>query len=279
MNLVIKGFIIGIGKILPGISGALLAITLGEYDKIISSIANIKKKPDDNIKYLSKIGIGILSSIIITSKIIVRCLNKYYFATMLLFTGIIIGNIPKMFKKIKITKKEIIIILATILIILMPNRFNLKIINHRIDYNIIEFIKLTGIGIIDAISSIIPGISGTAILMATGYYYAIIEAFSTITNITRIKKNIFIFIPFLIGFIVGTISVSKLVNIIIKKYPNKMNIIIITFMIITTLTLLKNTIIKITSEKEYIIGFIFLIIGISLPMLRVIKINKENIFK
>ena len=79
MKLILKGFIIGLGKIMPGVSGAMLAITLNEYDVIIESIANIKKDIYNNTKYLSKLGIGIILAIILASKIIILSKHTIFF--------------------------------------------------------------------------------------------------------------------------------------------------------------------------------------------------------
>ena len=119
MNLIIKGFIIGIGKIIPGVSGAMLAITLGEYEKIIEAISNIKKNTIKNTKYLSTIGIGIILAITLTSKIIVKCLNMHYFPTMLLFIGMIIGGIPKIIKETKPKIKDILLSVIILLILFL----------------------------------------------------------------------------------------------------------------------------------------------------------------
>lgn len=259
MNLVIKGLIIGIGKIMPGVSGAMLAITLGEYDELIESIANIKTKTVEKIRYLSKIGIGIILAIILTSRLIVKCLNNYYLLTMLLFIGIIIGGIPEIIKTIKPKKKDIIISIICIIIIAIITKTKIATNEYIIKYTIIDFIKLIGIGIIDSISSIVPGISGTAILMSLGYYNTILKTFATATNISLIKTNIFILIPFILGFILGTIFISKLINIIIKRIPNILNIIITIFMTYTTMLLLKNTLQKANNIKELILGIILFI--------------------
>ena len=238
MNLVIKGFLIGIGKVMPGISGAMLAITLGEYNKIIESISNIKNIK--NIKYLSKIGIGIILAIMTTSKIIVTLLNRYYFATMLLFTLLIISKIPNLIKGLILIKKDIIISIICIIIIIMlvPKTIN----EYTLKYTVVDFIKLIAIGIIDSASSIIPGISGTAILLSLGYYNIIIRTFASIMNIQLIQANLFVLIPFSIGFIVGTILISKIINIFIKKYPNILNMIVTMLMIYTMILLICNLI-------------------------------------
>ena len=194
MNLILKGFIIGLGKIIPGVSGAMLAISLGIYEQILENIANIKNKYKESIKYLVKPSVGIIIAIMLTSKIIVKCLNKYYFSTMLLFIGLIIGGMPYIIKQIKLKKKDIIISLVPLIIILMLTTSLYPSTKIEINYTISDFIKIIGIGIIDAASSIIPGISGTAILMTLGYYDMILETFGTILDMSKIVENTFIII-------------------------------------------------------------------------------------
>ena len=96
----IKGFVIGIGKIVPGVSGAMLAISLGVYDKAIYYICNFKNDIKNSFKYLFPLGVGIIISIVLFSKVISLCLNKYYVITMLFFIGLIIGGIPDILNKV-----------------------------------------------------------------------------------------------------------------------------------------------------------------------------------
>lgn len=272
MNLIIKGFIIGIGKIIPGVSGAMLAIILGEYEKIIKTISNIKNTNIEQMKYLTKIAIGIILAITLTSKIIVKSLNTHYFTTMLLFIGMIIGGIPNVIKQIKINYKDIIISIIFILITMMPIKELTQTQNHTIEQTIIEFTKLIGIGSLDALSSIIPGISGTALLMIFGYYDIILKTFATTLNPLYIKQNIFILLPFTIGFIIGILVISKIICILLKKQKNKLNITITIFMIITTIILTKKTIETNPTIQEIILGIILGIFGIIVT----IKLENKN---
>lgn len=262
MKLILKGFLIGIGKIMPGVSGAMIAITLNEYNKIIESIANIKKDIYNNTKYLSTIGIGIILAIITMSKIVINCLNNHYFSTMLLFTSIISGGIIKLIKETKLNTKDItistIIIILTILLLKIT-----KLQNYNPNvYSIMEFIKLIEIGIVDAISSIIPGISGTALLMYFGYYDKIITTFATLTQIGQLQNNIYTLIPFIIGFIIGTIMISKILNKLMNKYPNIINTMVIIFMTYTIITLLSNAIKTHPTPIEIISGIILFLISL-----------------
>ena len=275
MKLILKGFIIGLGKIMPGVSGAMIAITLNEYNKIIESIANIKDNIYDNIKYLSKIGMGIILAIIIGSKIIVNCLNYHYFSTMLLFIMIILIGTIRLIKEIEINKKDLTISIIIIIFALLL----IKIINlqkHNTNtYNIIEFVKLIGIGMIDAVSSIVPGISGTALLMYFGYYDKIINTFATISDISYMHKNTLTLIPFIIGFILGTIGISKILNKLLKKYPNIIKTIVGLLMIYTLIILSTKTAKTISNISELIFGtiifFAFLVISIKLSNKKKIK--------
>ena len=99
--LILKGIIIGAGKIIPGVSGGMLAITLNVYDKGIKAISDFFKDIKGNLIFLSTIGIGILISIISVSKVIKYALDLYYLPTMLLFIGLIIGGIPSIIETAK----------------------------------------------------------------------------------------------------------------------------------------------------------------------------------
>lgn len=259
MNLLIKGFIIGIGKIIPGVSGSLFAVQLNIYEPIIKSINNIWKKPLENIIFLGKIATGIIIAIFVMSKVIVNCLNHYYFVTMLLILGIIIGETIKNTKKLLIQKSDILILIIIMAFsLIIPD--NHQIINHQINYTTLEFTKLILIGILDAITSIIPGLSGTAVLMSTGYYNVILKLFSNIIN-----PNLFIAISFFLGFILGIFLISKILFKIYEKNKKIMDKIITITMFLTIITIIKmiykNQIIK--TYLDLIKGIILIIMGMS----------------
>ena len=77
---IIIGILIGIGKIIPGVSGAVIAISLGVYDKGIEAITHFKDDMRKNILFLGNIGMGVLIGIILFSKVINYLINNYYVA-------------------------------------------------------------------------------------------------------------------------------------------------------------------------------------------------------
>ena len=174
--LFIKGFIVGIGKIIPGVSGAMLALNFHIYDKLIESITSFFNNPKENSKYLLIFGTGVLTSIIFFSNIILFLLINYRFITMIFFLGLITGGTYNYSKSITLNIKTIIIsiFLFTSISLIHP-LYELN--NHELN-NILFFFG----GIIEMFSSIVPGISGTSLLMIIGIYDKVLLMISNIYN-------------------------------------------------------------------------------------------------
>lgn len=250
MILIFKGFIIGMGKIIPGVSGAMLAITLGVYDEGIYAINNFFKNIKKNTFFLGLLAIGIVLSIVIFSNFIKIALENYYLPTMLLFIGLISGCIPDVYNDVKEEKKlkNIIIMSIPCLILLVLNglNWNLNIENPT-------FIFLIIIGIIEAATMVIPGISGTAILMMIGCYELVIDAFSIV--------DMKILFPFGIGIIIGVILLVKIINYFLTKYRIETYWTILGFAIVSVIMLIFQTLQYNYTAGNILISLILLIIG------------------
>lgn len=247
MKDILIGIIIGIGKIIPGVSGSVLAITLGVYEKIINSINNIFKSYH-NVYYLGKIGIGVIISIIFLSRIIMYFLNNYYLYTIFVFIGLILGSIKEI--TINIKKKYWYLSLLSFIVIIVLGLINIKSSSNSYHYLISGFIE--------SISSIIPGISGTALLMLIGTYNSVIEIFSNIYSISYIIENVGVIIPFIIGILLGTLVSIKIISFMFKNYKSNMYNIILGLLFGSIFIMLKSCDYSISS---FIIGVILLIIS------------------
>ncbi len=236
--LVIKGLIIGFAKVMPGVSGAILAISMGVYDKGINAITRFFDNIKENTKFLFFIGIGIIIAIILGSNIVYFLLNNYYVITMLFFMGLIFGSTPKIISKVDKTIKGYIISLVTFIIITLLTTININ--NNNISNSI--FIYLIS-GLIDAFGMVVPGISSTALLMVIGTYNNIIYSLSNVGNIIN---NLNILIPYGIGIFIGIIITSIVINYLFNKY-NKLTFSFILGVILSTLVTL---LLKIFSLKN-----------------------------
>ena len=105
--LIIKGMIIGIANVIPGVSGGTLMITLGIYEQVINTISHFLKNMKNNSKFIIPLGIGMGLAILLFSKLIGYSLNKFPFATTFFFIGLILGGIPILWRKVKLSSKKI----------------------------------------------------------------------------------------------------------------------------------------------------------------------------
>ena len=265
--LFIKGIIIGIGKIIPGVSGSMLAISMGIYQKLIDSVNNFFNDVKKNFVFLFKIGIGVLISIVFFSKIILNCLNNYYIITMFFFIGLIIGGFEDIKKEVKYWNNKIIFL--TLLITLLLGMIN---INNKIDIqnDFLNFIYFIIVGFIDALTMVIPGISGTATLMMIGAYDKLMTTFSNLMNFTLFNTNLMIMLPFCIGMLIGIILTVKLINYLFKNYKDNTYSSIIGFSISTIVLMFLKCINSNYDFLNLILAFCMLIIGLIISK----KINR-----
>lgn len=256
--LIIKGFFIGIAKIIPGVSGALLAITFNLYEEGLNAITNFFDNPKKNLFFLLKVGFGIILGIIIFSKVITYFFKYYYFLTMFFFIGLIGGGIIPIIKKNK-SKNYPIILISFIIIYLISTLTGNNNIN--IENNFTKILIFSISGLIDAASTVIPGISGTALLLLIGTYNQIITLISNITNIEIIISNLEIFLPYTINLFLGLIIFTKLMHYLFKKKREKTISFIIGISLSTLLILIIKTLNTPHQNTILIPAIILLIIG------------------
>lgn len=257
LSLFIKGIFIGIGKIIPGVSGAVIAMTFGIYDKLLYIVSHFFKNIKENIKFLFPILLGVIVSIIFSSKVVSFLLTKYFVITMFFFIGLIIGGFPQILNKIDKKKKInfLYMIISFILVILLS--FSFETNNNISNYS---FFSMILIGTLEAATMIIPGISGTAIMMLIGCYNKVLNMFSNVLSFSNLKD----LIPFLIGVIIGVIIISKFISFCFKKYKEQTYSFIIGLILSSILLLITSFIPNITSVLQLVIGLVLLFIGIKL---------------
>lgn len=220
--LAIKGFFLGIANIIPGVSGGTLAITLGIYQDMIEAISHFFKKLKKNLKLLIPLGIGMAIAILLGSKVISYCLDNFPFPTTLFFIGLIIGGIPLLTKKVKGKKLKpfnLAVFLLTFSIVMIMTFLNAG--TAMVDLTNISFIQailLFIVGMVAAATMVIPGVSGSFVLMLLGYYKPIVETIGNLTNFSLLGHNILVLAPFGVGVLVGIILIAKLIEFLLKKY-------------------------------------------------------------
>ena len=264
LTLLLKGFIVGMAKIIPGVSGALIAISFGIYEKSIKAISEFFENPINNFLFLFPIGLGVLLSISLTSGLILYFINNYYFPTILLFIGLIMGGIPSLIDNINIKKVKFIHIL--ILTLSFSTVFLISLVNGQHFFvetsnELINFLLFFIIGFIDALTMIIPGISGTAVMMILGCYNLLLNFLSSLTSVAAIFTNIFKVIPYLLGIVLCVIILSKVMTYLFDKKKEYMYCGILGFTLSSVLSLFFESFKNNYSILETIVALVLLVVG------------------
>ncbi len=233
LKLIIKGFFIGIANIIPGVSGGTLMITLGIFDELIGAISHFLENFKKNIKFLSLIAVGALLSIVLMSRVVTFGLENYRLPTILFFIGLIIGGVPMLYSKVKNTKKRfaniaLFIIPFALLMIMTFAEGGLSPVNFN-DMNIFSYILLFLVGIVAAATMVVPGLSGSFMLILLGYYEPILGAIKEFTSFDNIISNGIVLSVFGIGVLIGIVLVAKLIEFLLKKYEIKTYFVILGF--------------------------------------------------
>lgn len=274
--LLIKGFIMGIANIIPGVSGGTLALTLGIYEGFIGAISHFFSNLKENIKFLLPIFIGIVLSIITMSNVITSSFNNYPIPTTLFFMGLVIGGIPMLTKKIKKTKetKEVssYVIMALTFALVMVLAFSEEIFGGTLgdasfdNLSVLGYLWLSVIGIIAAATMVIPGVSGSLVLMLLGYYFPIVNVIKELAHFENILKNIFVAGFFGVGVVVGIVLVAKLIEWLLAKYEKKTYFGVIGFIIASVIAIPVSVYHEVGNivftTPQVLIGILFLVIGV-----------------
>ena len=263
--LIIKGIVIALANIIPGVSGGTLMITLGVYEQIIDIISHPFKNLKNNWKFILFIGIGLVAGVLGFSKIISYCLDKFPLATPIFFIGLILGGLPLLFRKGKVKDNikvsNILILLITFGIVLLFTflKSGDSIVTITTDFKGITLLFL--VGMVAASSMIIPGISGSFMLMLLGYYKPIIDTISNLTKFNNLWDNLKILIPFGVGIVVGIVLVAKLIEYLLKRFEIKTYFGVIGFVLASIIAIIVPLFKVNFNVIELIIGIILMAIG------------------
>ena len=229
---IIKGIMIGIANIIPGVSGGTMAVSLGIYDRLIGSISGLFREFKKSILFLIPIIIGAGIGIVGFTYAIEYLLDKHTFVTCMAFVGLILGGLPAIFSSMraKVSSGGIGVfgILAFVIAfaisggmpLLKESKDALTVIAVTPGNMVILFI----LGIVASATMVIPGVSGSMMLMIFGYYYAIINTIKTFLDNLRafdlagMKEGILLLAPFGIGVVLGIFLIAKLITFLFEKY-------------------------------------------------------------
>lgn len=231
---VIKGIFMGVANVIPGVSGGTMAVSLGIYDKFISSITGFFKDWKKSCKVLLPIVIGIGIGIIAFTYLIEYLLSQHTFVTCMTFVGLILGGLPMLYKdmrnKMIETRSKLGIGNVVAFILMFALVVGLPLLGVGSETSTVlkgtplNMVILFFVGLIAAATMVIPGVSGSLVLMILGYYYGIINTIKNFLDSLRVFdfdalfNGILVLAPFGIGVLVGIGIIAKVIEYLFSKH-------------------------------------------------------------
>lgn len=206
----LKGIVVGMGGIAPGLSGSVLLVIFGLYQKTINAIGTLFKDFKKNLLFLIPLFAGFGVGVLMFSKIVDFLLNNFDMQTRFAFLGLVVGTIPLFYREVKkegFHKKYYAVMVIAAAVGLCLFYFNGNLFPQVTDPNLVQSVFL---GVAVAGSSIVPGVDSAVILSSLGLYELYV---SSIANL-----NFSILIPAAFGLGIGVLVISFIMNTLIKKF-------------------------------------------------------------
>ena len=212
---IVLGFFIGLSVIIPGISGTTIAIVMKVYDKLLYSFANLFKRFKICFIFLLPIGIGVIFGFLIGLVIVKLLLERFPFPTICMFIGLMAGTYPIIQKEIKTHKangKRISLFTVGILLPIAISLITIFITTERTldNLNFWHYLMFLGVGILIALTQIMPGLSATALLIVLGYYTVLLESIG-IEMFTKLNV-LAVFAVMVVGLVIGIVLFSNIIR-------------------------------------------------------------------
>lgn len=216
----LKGGAIGLAMIIPGVSGGTLAVLLGIYDKIIGSISELFKDFKASFLFLLPILLGAVVAFAALYFPLNLALKYAPFPTIMLFAGFMLGSTPDMilgarkdgFKKFDIA--SVLIPLAVVVgICFIPNMGDVDL-SAAMPWH--TYLVLAVMGVLASCALVVPGISGSMLLLIFGYYEPILSMISGLR--TDFGHSLLVLAIFALGVVVGFFTIAKLMKYLLSKF-------------------------------------------------------------
>lgn len=280
--LILKGMVIGIANVIPGVSGGTMAMSLGIYDRLIGCVSGLFKNFSKSLSFLLPILAGCGLGIIVFSYTIEYLLSEHTFVTCMAFVGLILGGLPAMWQQLKKSmhaKNTGSVGISGVLCFVIAFAVSGGMPLLKAGGDTLSSIPVTPanmvilfiIGIIAAATMVVPGVSGSMMLMILGYYYGVINAITGFLDALRafdigtMFHLALLLVPFGIGVLLGIFLIAKLITFLFENYGIQTYCAILGLVIASPLAIFINT--GLFSElgtltvPVILFGFILLAVG------------------
>lgn len=229
IKMILKGVVIGVANIIPGVSGGTMAVSMGIYDKMIHAATHLLSEFKKSMKILIPIVVGAVIGIVALARIIEIMFEKIPFQTNLLFIGLIVGGLPAIARKVKGKSIRLGHLLSFLIFFVVVA--GLAVLGEQegaaadLSFSLLNMVKLFGVGIVASATMVIPGVSGSMMLMLMGYYNPVLSEINGFIdnlldfNVPGILDGCLVLVPFGLGVVFGIFAIAKIIEIVFEKFP------------------------------------------------------------
>ena len=233
----VKGILIGIALIIPGLSSSIFAVVVGLYDKIIHALNNFKER--EARQFLIPVGIGALVGILLSAKVVLWICQNFTYQAYSFFIGLVLGSVPLVLHKtrqidFKMRNVGLSVIACLLLLFLATYGTNHDIASSYIAITRIQslpqFLQIFIAGLFSCFLMAVPGVSGSVMLMAAGQYGSVYNALSNVGNIVlyllrgdtlgmrSVLHSTYLLAVFALGAVLGIWLAVKILSYLLKNF-------------------------------------------------------------
>ena len=255
---VLVGALVGLVSMLPGASGATIAVIFGIYERLVSDLADIRHRLLKDLRFIILIFIGIVLGMMVFAFGLEFLMDHIEVPTMFFFAALIVAQIPDIMKlgddgeplsKWNITAFVVGFVIMIAFLFLG-------------DGNDVELEGITGtvlmvlVGIILAVSKLAPGVSGSTVLLALGLYAPFMHALT--------DMDIGYLLPILIGLVIGVLGFSKIVDHCMRNHKKSTYVMILGLTAGSVITVSVQAIMKLNGTEMIAMSIAGIVIGLLL---------------
>ncbi len=209
------GFLMGLANLVPGLSGGTMILVLGLYERFIGAIADVTSPPlrpkPSTLAFLAVFGLGGALSVVTLAKLAVWAVSEHRMASFALFIGLTLGVVPELWKLSKP--------LGPAVFAAMAGGFGLVAALEVLEVNRLEagLVTLIAVGAAASASMILPGVSGSYVLLIFGMYEVVIGSIPLLGEAPR--EALATLVPVGIGVVAGIAVLSNLLKWLLRRVP------------------------------------------------------------
>ena len=276
IKLILKGMVMGIANIIPGVSGGTMAVSMGIYDRFIHCLTHLFKEFKESMKFLISLFIGIGIALVGLSFIIEPAFEHFPLQTSCLFIGLIVGGLPAICKKVKGKGVKVSYIIPFLIFFAIV--VGMAVLGEHegnaadLSFGLWSVIKLFLVGIIASATMVIPGVSGSMMLLLLGYYNPIISSIKNFVtalvsfDVQGILQGCGVLVPAGLGIVVGIFAIAKLIEVIFEKFPTQAYWAIIGLIVASPIAVLLSVGISTVTIWSVLVSIVTFVVGFVIAM-------------